>query len=138
MPMTDLADDPDDLRHSPEKPASAAARSTWVSVGVTLMLTITQGAVGILAKSQGLVADGMHPLSDLLADVVVLFAGHHAREGADEGHPCGHQRFETAVSLAVGICMPWSAFRKLKVPDLVQQAHSRPDLVHAGAAVPAG
>jgi cation diffusion facilitator family transporter len=61
---------------------------------------------------------------------VVLFASHHAKKDADEDHPYGHQRFETAASLvlgalllAVGIGMLWSAFRKLEEPDLVQQVH---------------
>lgn len=63
------------------------------------MLTCTQIAVGVLAKSQGLIADGIHSLSDLVADFVVLFAGHQAKKGADADHPYGHQRFETAASL---------------------------------------
>jgi cation diffusion facilitator family transporter len=130
MPITDLADDPEDPQHSPEERAAAASRSTWISVGVNLILTITQIAVGILAKSQGLVADGIHSLSDLVADFVVLLASHHAKKDADEDHPYGHQRFETAASLvlgalllAVGIGMLWSAFRKLEEPDLVPQVH---------------
>jgi cation diffusion facilitator family transporter len=130
MPITDLADDPEDPQHSPEERAAAASRSTWISVGVNLILTITQIAVGILAKSQGLVADGIHSLSDLVADFVVLLASHHAKKDADEDHPYGHQRFETAASLvlgalllAVGIGMQWSAFRKLEEPDLVPQVH---------------
>jgi cation diffusion facilitator family transporter len=128
MPVTDLVDDPEDPQHSPEERAAAASRSTWVSVGVNVILTITQVGVGVLAKSQGLVADGIHSLSDLVADFVVLFASHHAKKDADEGHPYGHQRFETAASLvlgalllAVGVGMLWSASRKLEQPELVQQ-----------------
>jgi cation diffusion facilitator family transporter len=142
MPITDLVDDPDDPQHSPEERAAAASRSTWVSVGVNLVLTITQVTVGILAKSQGLVADGIHSLSDLVADFVVLFASHHAKKDADAGHPYGHQRFETAASLvlgalllAVGIGMLWSAFRKLEEPDLVQQVHAVALWVAGGALI---
>jgi cation diffusion facilitator family transporter len=86
--------------------------------------------VGVISKSQGLVADGIHSLSDLVADFVVLFASHHGKKDADEDHPYGHQRFETAASLvlgllllAVGIGMLWSAFRKLEDPDTVQKVH---------------
>ena len=61
-----------------------------------------QIAVGVLAKSQGLIADGIHSLSDLVADFVVLFASHHGEKDADADHPYGHQRFETAASLVVG------------------------------------
>ena len=130
MKFTDLADDPEDTQHSPAERATAAARSTWVSVAVNLGLSFTQIAIGVLAKSQGLVADGIHSLSDLVGDFVVLFASHHGKKDADEDHPYGHQRFETAASLvlgvlllAVGAGMLWAAFRKLEEPDSVQRVH---------------
>ncbi|RAS14803.1 cation diffusion facilitator family transporter [Microvirgula sp. AG722] len=110
--------------------ARVASRSTWVSVVVNLCLTLAQVGVGILARSQGLIADGIHSLSDLVADFVVLFASHHSKKEADEGHPYGHQRFETAASLvlgllllAVGVGMLWSAVRKLEAPETVAQVH---------------
>jgi cation diffusion facilitator family transporter len=130
MNREDAFDDPEDADHTPAERALAASRSTWVSVGVNLVLTISQVVVGVLAKSQGLIADGIHSLSDLVADFVVLFASHHSQKDADEDHPYGHQRFETAASLAlgalllaVGVGMLWSAFRKLEAPETVQQVH---------------
>ena len=130
MNLIEPADDPDDELHSAADRAATASRSTWVSVGVNLVLTVTQIAVGLMAKSQGLVADGIHSLSDLVADFVVLLASHHSKKGADLNHPYGHQRFETAASLvlgvlllAVGVGMLWSAFRKLEEPALVPQVH---------------
>ena len=130
MKFTPLEEDSEDSTHSPAERQAAAARSTWVSVGVNLLLTATQITVGIIAKSQGLIADGIHSLSDLVADFVVLFAGHHSKKDADVDHPYGHHRFETAASLAlgllllaVGIAMLWSAFKKLETPDSVQQVH---------------
>ena len=130
MKFTESADDHEDTNHSLAERAAAASRSTWVSVCVNILLTVTQIAVGLLSKSQGLVADGIHSLSDLVADFVVLFASHHSKKDADEDHPYGHQRFETAASLllgvlllVVGVGMLWSAFRKLQDPDSVQKVH---------------
>ncbi len=109
---------------------------------MNVCLTITQVSVGILSKSQGLVGDGIHSPSDLVADFVVLFAGHHAKKDADEDHPYGHQRFETAASLvlgglllAVGVGMLWSAFRKLESPETVAQVHIVALWVAGGALV---
>ena len=123
-------DDPEDSQYTPAQRASAASRSTWVSVGVNIVMTITQVTVGVFAKSQGLIADGIHSLSDLVSDFVVLFASHHSKKDADEEHPYGHQRFETAASLALGILllavgvgMLWSAVRKLEAPELIEQVH---------------
>lgn len=130
MNFSDLSDDPEDTQHSLVERAVAASRSTWVSVGINLTLTAAQISTGMLAKSQGLVADGIHSLSDLLSDFVVLFAGHHSKKDADVDHPYGHQRFETAASLvlgmlllAVSVGMLLSAFRKLEAPETVQQVH---------------
>ena len=142
MDLNDFTDDPEDPQHTPQERAAAASRSTWVSVAVNLILTVTQVVVGVLSKSQGLVADGIHSLSDLVADFVVLFASHHAKKDADEDHPYGHQRFETAASLvlgglllAVGVGMLWSAFRKLEEPDTVQKVHVVALWVAAGALI---
>ena len=130
MKFTDLVHDPEDNLISVDARAAAALRSTWVSVGVNLLLTITQVVVGVMAKSQGLIADGVHSLSDLVADFVVLVASHHSRKGADIDHPYGHQRFENAASLAlgvlllvVGIGMLLAAVHKLQTPQHVPTVH---------------
>ncbi len=123
--------DEDDPLHSPEERAAAARRSTWVSVVVNVVLTAIQIAVGIFAKSQALIADGIHSLSDLVSDFVVLWANHHAQKDADEDHPYGHHRFETAASLVlgllllgVGLGMVGSAVQKLESPETVAPVHS--------------
>jgi len=123
-----------ETEHNPisaDQRAKAASRSTWVSVVVNLVLTIAQIVAGLLTRSQGLVADGIHSLSDLVADFVVLVAAHQSRKDADEDHPYGHQRFETAASLAlgalllaVGVGMLWSAFTKLQHPASIPEVHS--------------
>ncbi len=101
-----------------------AQHVTWVSVGVNLLLTVAQIGVGVLAHAQSLVADGFHSLSDLLADFLVLAANFHSRHPADERHPYGHQRIETAASLALGVLLAitgaailWSAGSRLQHLD---------------------
>lgn len=142
MSLQNLDDAADDARCLTAERIAAGTRSTWVSVLVNIVLTITQVTVGLLSKSQALVADGIHSLSDLVADFVVLFAGHHARKEADKEHPYGHQRFETAASLvlgallvAVGLGMLWSAVRKLESPGTVAQVHASALWVAVGALV---
>ena len=124
-------DDPEDARRTLAERSAAASRSTWVSVAVNIALSCTQITVGILAKSQGLIADGIHSLSDLVADFVVLFASHHGAKDADADHPYGHQRFENAASLVVGMLllavgagMVWSAIGKLENPESIPTVHA--------------
>lgn len=106
----------------------AARLSTLVSVAVNVVLTIAQGVIGVIAGSQALIADAVHSLSDLVSDFVVLFAGHHSGKDPDTDHPYGHQRFETAASLAlgvillaVGVGMLWAAVGKIQHPEGVPQ-----------------
>ncbi|PRD70258.1 cation-efflux pump [Malikia spinosa] len=142
MKFTDLAEDSEDSGHTPAERIAAATRSTWVSVGVNLVLTLLQILAGIFSKSQGLIADGIHSLSDLVADFVVLLAGHHSRKDADADHPYGHHRFETAASLvlgllllAVGLGMLWSAVHKLESPETVPEVHVLALWVAGGALI---
>ena len=109
---------------------AAASRSTWVSVVVNVLLSTAQIVVGVLSKSQGLIADGIHSLADLVSDFVVLLANHASQKDADEDHPYGHHRYETgasmflgAVLLAVGVGMLWSAAVKLQNPESIAQVH---------------
>ena len=79
-----------------------ANKSTWVSIAVNIVLTFLQIVVGFFAHSQSLIADGLHSLSDLVCDFLVLIASYHSKNPADEGHPYGHGRVETAASFALG------------------------------------
>jgi len=83
----------------------AAKKSTLVSFAVNLGLTVSQVFAGIVSGSQGLIADGIHSLADLVSDLVVLFANHHSGKEADEDHHYGHQRYETAASLFLGVSL---------------------------------
>jgi len=130
MNFTEIDDDSEHSSHTPAERAKAASRTTWVSVVVNVVLSATQIVVGVFAKSQGLVADGIHSLSDLVADFVVLLAGHHSQKDADLDHPYGHQRFENAASLVLGLLllgvgggMVWAAVGKLESPDTIATAH---------------
>ena len=93
---------PTEISYDDPQRNAMANRSTWVSVAVNTLLTLVQIVVGFLAHSQSLVADGMHSLSDLVCDFLVLIASHHSKNPADEGHPYGHGRVETAASFVLG------------------------------------
>jgi cation diffusion facilitator family transporter len=142
MNFNDQSDDPEHATHTVQERAAVAARTTWVSVAVNLVLSSVQLVVGVWASSQALIADAIHSFSDLVSDFVVLFAAHHSRKDADTEHPYGHHRFETAASLAlglilliVGLGMAWSAVQKLESPDAIPTVHVFALWVAGGALV---
>jgi cation diffusion facilitator family transporter len=137
----DLSPHEDPEQDNPERHA-VARRSTLVSVAVNLVLTTVQVLVGVLAHSQALIADGIHSLSDLIADFVVLLATRHSSKEADDDHHYGHHRYETAASLVlgallltVGLGMLWSAVHKLGDPDAIPHVQPIALYVALGALV---
>ena len=49
---------------------------TIIGAIVNILLTLIKIVVGILGRSAAMIADGVHSLSDLLSDVVVLMFSH--------------------------------------------------------------
>jgi len=103
--------------------ASSKRRVTLVGALVNALLAVGKVLVGVVGHSQALVADGVHSLSDLASDAVVLFAAHSGSKDADEDHPYGHARFETAATVAVGVILlvvaggfVYDAIQRLLVP----------------------
>jgi cation diffusion facilitator family transporter len=78
-------------------------RITLWGVFINSFLAIIKVTGGIIGQSQALLADGIHSLSDLISDGMVLLAAKHAAEEADEDHPYGHGRFETLATVALGL-----------------------------------
>ena len=78
---------------------------TLVGISVNILLAAAQIVSGIMAHSQALIADGLHTLSDLFSDFVVMFTAHHAAKEADADHPYGHARFETLSSIFLGLAL---------------------------------
>lgn len=78
---------------------------TLVGALTNVILSSLQIVFGWLTHSQALIADGIHTLSDLLSDFLVLFASSKASEKADDDHPYGHARIETLASVILGIML---------------------------------
>lgn len=83
----------------------ASRRVALVGMLTNALLVVGQVTVGIIGQSQALVADGMHTLADLTSDLGVLYALKHSAKEADEEHPYGHARIETAVTLVLGVLL---------------------------------
>ena len=85
-----------DLKNNP------GVRIILIGALVNLFLALLKIAGGIVGRSTAMVADGIHSLSDLLTDVVVLFTHKIGQLPADENHPYGHGRAETIGATLVG------------------------------------
>jgi cation diffusion facilitator family transporter len=78
---------------------------TWVGLFVNLFLAGIKFAAGILGKSQAVVADAIHSLTDLTTDAAVIAGSHYWELPPDDDHPYGHKRLETLVTAFIGIML---------------------------------
>ena len=78
---------------------------TLIGSVVDLSLGVAKLAGGVFAHSQALIADGIHSLSDLVTDMIVLYAAKHSHREADAEHPYGHGRFETLATVILGVAL---------------------------------
>ena len=72
---------------------------------VNILLTAGKISAGVLGKSAAMVADGIHSLSDLMSDIVVLIFTRVASKDKDKDHPFGHGKFETMGTLIVSVLL---------------------------------
>ncbi len=89
----------------PTSKESTVRKVTWVGLWVNLILAAVKFAAGIFGRSQALVADAIHSLTDLTTDIAVIAGSHYWSRPPDENHPYGHRRLETLVTVFIGIVL---------------------------------
>jgi len=83
--------------------AREASRVTWVGLILNFMLVLLKFATGTLGHSGAMIADAVHSLSDLGSDMAVLIGFRSIGKPVDHDHDFGHGKFETFVTLVVGV-----------------------------------
>lgn len=78
--------------------------TVWGAV-VNIVLTVGKIIAGIYGRSAAMMADGIHSLSDLFSDVVVLLFTHISSKEKDRHHSFGHGKFETLATLIVSLIL---------------------------------
>lgn len=76
----------------------------WGSL-VNVVLTVCKIVAGILGRSAAMVADGIHSLSDLMSDVVILIFVHLSSKERDCDHDFGHGKYETLATVIVSLIL---------------------------------
>jgi cation diffusion facilitator family transporter len=83
----------------------AGYKITWVGMVVNILLMLLKLWIGVISRSQALIADGFHSLSDLFTDFIALFGLKWGRKEPDEDHPFGHARIETITGMLMGLIL---------------------------------
>ncbi len=78
---------------------------TIVGLLFNLALSGLKFYAGYFGKSQALIADAVHSLSDTVSDVAIIVGSYYWSKPADNQHPYGHRRIETIITIFVGIIL---------------------------------
>jgi cation diffusion facilitator family transporter len=89
---------------------SAETRITHLSIWTNVVLTLLKFAAGIFGRSQALVADAIHSLSDFATDFAVLLGLRLSSKPRDHDHAYGHGKYETLAAAVVGLALGAVAF----------------------------
>lgn len=92
-------------KESLDKTGKQAIQVTLIGVVTNLLLALIKGGAGVLANSSAMVSDAVHSLSDLISDIVTLWAIYVSRLPKDQNHPYGHGRFETIGTLFIALML---------------------------------
>ncbi|MEN3013825.1 MAG: cation diffusion facilitator family transporter [Endomicrobiia bacterium] len=110
---------------------------TTIGLIVNFFLTVGKFLVGILGKSQTLIADALHSLSDEIATIIVYLSLHLSQKPADKNHPYGHGNIEVISAIFVsflilitGIFLGYSA-----IHILIHKHYSIPKTITIYAAI---
>jgi cation diffusion facilitator family transporter len=85
--------------------SSEVRRVTWVGLGWNVVLSIGKFFAGYFGGSQALVADAIHSASDFMTDIAVIVGSRFWNSPPDSRHPYGHRRFETLISVGIGLAV---------------------------------
>ena len=84
-----------------------------IGVIANLFLLSIKFVVGIVFKSQGLIADAINSFGDVFSSLVTFVGGKISSKPADDDHEFGHGKAEFVASLLIGIFMVFVSFKTI-------------------------
>ncbi|MFK7693675.1 cation diffusion facilitator family transporter [Paenibacillus sp. HJGM_3] len=90
----------------------------WISLVSNIVLTVLKIVVGVLFRSQVLIADGIHNAGDVIASATAFGAMRISNQPADEDHPYGHGKAEVVgaglVAVILALAAVWIGFQSIE------------------------
>lgn len=76
-----------------------------IGASINISLSLIKIIAGIYGKSSAMVADGLHSLSDLTTDLVLILFMRISVKDRDRNHQYGHGKFETFAVMLIGFIL---------------------------------
>ncbi len=82
-----------------------ANKTTVAGALLNIALSLVKISAGIFGHSQAMIADGIHSISDLGSDIIVITGMFLASRPKDNTHNYGHGKYETLSALIISIIL---------------------------------
>jgi len=78
---------------------------SWTGIWVNFFLAIFKIFAGIWGRSQAMLSDGFHSLSDIFAGILTLTSVKISQKPVDQDHPYGHGKAESIAALCISFIL---------------------------------
>ena len=100
---------------------------TWTGMIINILLSVFKILSGYFGRSQTILADGFHSLSDTVTDFAIIVGVKYWYAPPDEAHPHGHRRIETIITQFIGLALAVVAVGiSYKAIVTLREMHSAP------------
>lgn len=83
--------------------------SFWTIV-LNACLAVMKVITGIIGHSSAIISDAVNSISDVATTLVVMVTGNFSRKEHDADHPYGHEKYESIVSVLLGVALLFTAY----------------------------
>ena len=90
------------MHNTNNKPLADSLKVTIIGSIINVVLVILKISLGTMGHSRALVADGIHSLTDLVTDVIVIGGLIIGSRPQDDSHHYGHGKVETLAEMGLG------------------------------------
>lgn len=87
-----------------------AKRVSLVTILINIVLAVIKIMAGLVGRSNAMLADGIHTVSDVATTIIVIVGIRIASKKADENHPYGHEKYESIFAKLLSIILVITGF----------------------------
>ena len=80
-----------------------ANKVSFITIGGNLTLALLKFAAGFLGRSQAMISDAVHSLTDVVSTVIMMLGINMSAKKEDSSHPYGHERIESIFSIILAV-----------------------------------
>lgn len=114
-----------------------ANKVSGTTLTINVVLAIIKIIAGIIAKSNAMLADGVHTVSDVITTVAVMIGMRFSTKPEDEDHQYGHEKIEAAVAEMLALVLLFTAvgIGYAGIKAILEGDLGKPGLLAVGAAI---